>query len=82
MPNLARRLIFIGVAILSVLLVGTAGFTIIEGYPPFDAFYMTLITMSTVGYMEIHPLSTAGRIFNSVLIFFGVSMCSGESGFA
>ena len=74
MPRLARRLIFIGVAILSVLLVGTAGFIVIEGYPPFDAFYMTLITMSTVGYMEIHPLSPVGRVFNSVLIFFGVTM--------
>jgi voltage-gated potassium channel len=48
------------------------GFTVIENYPPFDAFYMTLTTMTTVGYGEIHPLSRAGRIFNSFLIFFGV----------
>ena len=41
---------------------------IIENYPPFDAFYMTLTTMTTVGYMEIHPLSHAGRVFNSFLI--------------
>ena len=34
---------------------------------------MTLTTMTTVGYGEIHPLSRAGRIFNSCLIFFGVS---------
>src|SRR5205085_8242759 len=39
----------------------------------FDAFYMTLTTMTTVGYGEIHPLSQAGRLFNSFLIFFGVS---------
>ena len=50
------------------------GFIVIEGYPPFDAFYMTLITITTVGYSEIHPLSPAGRVFNSVLIFFGVSL--------
>jgi voltage-gated potassium channel len=49
------------------------GFTVIDGYPPFDAFYMSLTTMTTVGYGEIHPLSQAGRIFNSFLIVFGVT---------
>src|SRR5262249_4675545 len=57
----------------TTLFIGTVGFTVIEHYPPFDAFYMTLTTMTTVGYMEVHPLSRAGRIFNSFLIFFGVS---------
>ena len=37
-----------------------------------DAFYMTLITITTVGYSEIHPLSSTGRLFNSVLILYGV----------
>ncbi len=68
-----RRLLYIALAIATTLLIGTAGFIIIEGYPPFDAFYMTLITMTTVGYAEIHPLSQAGRIFNSFLIIFGVT---------
>jgi voltage-gated potassium channel len=63
-----------GLAIVSTLLVGSVGFVVIERYPPFDAFYMTLITIATVGYSEVHPLSTAGRVFNSVLIFFGVSL--------
>jgi voltage-gated potassium channel len=49
------------------------GFIVIDGYPPFDAFYMSLTTMTTVGYGEIHPLSQAGRIFNSFLIVFGVT---------
>ena len=53
---------------------GTLGFIWIAHYPPFDAFYMTLITISTVGYEELHPLSLQGRIFNSFLIFFGVTM--------
>jgi voltage-gated potassium channel len=73
MNRLTRRLLFILVAITSTLLIGTVGFTWIEHYPPFDAFYMTLTTMTTVGYGEIHPLSHAGRVFNSFLIFFGVS---------
>jgi voltage-gated potassium channel len=73
MNRLARRLLLIALAIVTTLLIGTVGFTVIEHYPPFDAFYMTLTTMTTVGYMEIHPLSRSGRIFNSFLIFFGVS---------
>ena len=54
------------------LSIGTAGFAIIEHYPVFDAFYMTLITITTVGYRELHELHTAGRVFNSALILFGV----------
>jgi len=73
MDRLARRLVYISLAILLVLLVGTVGFVVIEGYDPFEAFYMTLITMTTVGYKEIHDLSRAGRIFNSFLIAFGVT---------
>jgi voltage-gated potassium channel len=73
MSRLARRFLYILLAIATTLLIGTVGFTVIDGYPPFDAFYMTLTTMTTVGYGEIHPLSHAGRVFNSFLIFFGVT---------
>ena len=74
MSRLGRRAAFIGGVILLVLAAGTTGFVVIERYPVFDAFYMTLTTMATVGYGEIHPLSQPGRIFNSFLIFFGVSV--------
>src|ERR1700758_3173623 len=73
MNRLTRRFLLITLAIAATLLIGTVGFTLIEKWPPFDAFYMTLTTMTTVGYGEIHPLSRAGRVFNSFLIFFGVS---------
>jgi voltage-gated potassium channel len=68
-----RRLGYIAAAIGLVLAFGTTGFILIEGYPAFDAFYMSLTTITTVGYREVHDLSHAGRIFNSFLIFFGVS---------
>jgi voltage-gated potassium channel len=71
--RLVRRVVFVVGLLLLTLFAGTVGFCIIEGYPVFDAFYMTLITITTVGYQELHPLSRAGRIFNSVLILFGVS---------
>jgi voltage-gated potassium channel len=74
MEHLPRRLALIALAILFTLALGTAGFVFIEGYPVFDAFYMTLTTVTTVGYGEIHPLSQAGRIFNAFLISFGVAV--------
>ncbi len=70
--RLVRRALLIAAAILVSLCIGTVGFRVIEGWTVFDAFYMTLITITTVGYQELHPLSSAGRVFNSFLIFFGV----------
>lgn len=74
MDHLPRRLALIAIAVLLTLAFGTIGFIAIEGYPVFDAFYMTLTTITTVGYGEIRALSQAGRIFNSFLIFFGVTV--------
>ena len=74
MKTVRRRLLRIAVAILLTLVVGTAGFALVEHWSLFDSFYMTLITITTVGYQELHPLSHTGRIFNSFLIFFGVSV--------
>jgi voltage-gated potassium channel len=73
MDRLKRRLLLIVLAIAIVLATGTAGFTLIEGWNPFDAFYMTLTTITTVGYTELRALSTAGRVFNCFLIAFGVT---------
>lgn len=51
-----------------LIIVGTFGYILIEGYRFLDAFYMTIITVTTVGYGEVSPLSDAGRIFTSFLI--------------
>lgn len=71
--RLARRAVLVAGLLALTLAVGTVGFCVIERFSPFDAFYMTLITITTVGYQEVHMLSRAGRIFNSFLILFGVS---------
>lgn len=57
-----------------ILIFGTVGYTLIEGWRVFDAFYMTIITVTTVGFMEVAPLSDAGRIFTAILILtsFGI----------
>src|SRR6202162_322321 len=72
MERFRKRFILIVSALLITQLGGTLGFILIDHYPVFDAFYMTLITISTVGYGEVHPLSHGGRLFNAFLIFFGV----------
>src|ERR1043166_3592454 len=73
MNRFARRFLILAAALLATLITGTVGFALIDHFPLFDAFYMTLITMTTVGYSEIHPLSHAGRVFNSFVIIYGVS---------
>jgi len=60
----------------AILLVGTAGFHWIEGWPWFDGLYMTLTTLTTIGYQELHPLSPAGRVFNTFLIIIIVGVSS------
>jgi voltage-gated potassium channel len=63
------------VAIAGILVLtagGTAGYMAIEHMSALDALYMTIITISTVGYEEVKPLGTGGRIFTMVLIVTGV----------
>jgi voltage-gated potassium channel len=71
-PLLRRLLILVLIPTLLVG-VGTAGYVLIEpDYTVFDALYMTIITLSTIGYGEVHPLSPAGRTFTMLLILGGV----------
>ena len=67
-----RNLKLIAAGLALIMLGGTAGFHFIEGWSWFDGFYMTLITLTTIGYGETHPLSHAGKVFNSALIVVGV----------
>ena len=68
-----RRIIVL--VILSILLTGfgTAGYMLVQDYSFIEALYMTIITLSTVGFTEVHPLDNNGRIFTIILILMGVS---------
>ena len=72
--RIQTNLRFILLALLIVVLIGTAGFHFIEGWPWFDGLYMVVTTLTTIGYQEVHPLSRAGRVFNIFVIFAGVSL--------
>lgn len=71
-----REIRFLLLAVGALLVVGTFGFSLIEGWRIFDSFYMTVITLSTVGFQEVHPLSDGGREFAIVLIFMGVGLAT------
>src|SRR4051812_54511 len=51
--------------VIAVVLGGTAGYMAIEGWNAWDAFYMTVITITTVGYREVHDLSFSGQLLRS-----------------
>ena len=64
----------LAVVLLGVIIVyGITGYTVIDGWNLLDSFYMVIITISTVGYQEIHPQGVGGRIFTSTLIVVGVA---------
>jgi len=60
------------IGLLTIILVGTAGYHLIEGWPFLESLYMTIVTLSTVGYGDYYPQTNEGRLFTIVLIIFGV----------
>ena len=69
--------------LLGWVLLGTLGYLLIEGWPWFDSLYMTTITVFTIGFKEIHPLTAAGRAWTLVVIAFGfMIVAAGASYFA
>lgn len=71
-----RRLsgVKLGLVAIGLLLVGgTAGYMLVEGWELGESLYMVIVTLSTVGFREVRPLSPAGRVLTSVLILTGVA---------
>jgi voltage-gated potassium channel len=67
-----RHLIFSLSILILIVAAGTIGYMMIEGWPFVDALYMTVITISTVGFKEVNQVDEGGRIFTMVLVFSGV----------
>lgn len=70
--NYEKRLLLILAAFATIVTSGTLGYEFIEHWSWFDSLYMTLITLTTVGYGETHPLSQNGRLFTMILLIAGV----------
>lgn len=71
---LRKRIIYAVAVVTSLVAAGTIGYRVIEGWDWFDGLYMTIITLSTIGYGEVHELTEPGRVFTLVLIVFGLVM--------
>ena len=69
----SHRVLAVFTLVSLILASGALAFHIVEGWTLFDGFYMTLMTLTTVGYGEVHPLSHAGRIVASALMLAGVA---------
>ena len=67
------RISYIAASLLGITIVGTAGYSLIEGWAIDEAFYMTMITITTVGFNEVRELSPTGRMFTVALMLLGVS---------
>ena len=68
-----RKLLIAAGALLTIIIVGVIGYILIEGWSFMDSLYMTVISITTTGFAEVHPLDTAGRIFTMILIVGGSS---------
>lgn len=62
------------VLLILISCIGVLGYMFIEGWGFLDSIYMTVITVASVGFMEVRPLSNAGRVFTIFLIVFGVGI--------
>lgn len=71
----ARRRVRVGLLlVVGVFALGTAWYWLVEGFGVVDALYQTVTTVSTVGFREVHPFGTRGKLFTVVLIFLGVGV--------
>ena len=73
MRPVLRRILWLLALMMTLLILGTLGFHWVEGWSLFDGFYMTLMTLTTVGYGEVRPLSFPGRLVASALMMGGVA---------
>ncbi len=71
--NSTKHLTISIVFALFIIISGTVGYMLFEGWGVMDALYMTIISLATVGYAEVHKLGTIGRLFTIFLILMGVS---------
>ncbi len=69
-----RSLLNAVLGIVLVLILGTIGYRVVEGWNYLDGFYMTVITISTIGFKEVHDLSPSGQVFTIAIIVGGMGM--------
>lgn len=67
-----KRTIHVLYLLVTIIIVGTIGYFLLLDITLMDAIYMTVITMSTVGYQEVAPMTAPAQVFTIILIFFSL----------
>jgi len=75
---LGNRVLLVSIGSIFLLLIGTVGYMLIENYTFLEGFYMTLITLTTIGFGEVRPLSEKGRLFTIFLILVGIAFVASQ----
>ncbi len=70
------RLLLLAVVLLVLLIIGTVGYMLLEGWSFLDSLYMSVIVLTTVGFGEVHPLGIAGERFTIMYVVTGVGMAA------
>ena len=70
----SKKLRYSLLMLIGIIALGTCGYYFVEHMPLFEAFYMTIITLSTVGFSEVMPLSQTGRSITVIIIILGISV--------
>ena len=76
--NTSLRRAMLGV--LALLVLGTSGFCYTEGWGPWQAFYLTLVTLTTVGYGDISPQTEAGQAIAALIMVLGYGIIAVPTG--
>jgi len=69
-----KKIASVILALIGMLIVGSVGYVFLEGWTFFEGLYMTVISLTTVGFGEVRPLSFSGRVFTMLLIFSGIGL--------
>lgn len=74
MTETARSFLYAAGILLISILIGAIGYMFIEGYEAVDAFYMTMLIVSTVGFGEVAPLTAEGKVFTSLYMLINLAV--------
>lgn len=75
-----KKKLLVPAIVIVIMFTGIIGYMLIEGWSFLDSVYMTIITLSTVGYGEVHQVGPSGRIFTVFLILFGIILITYTAG--